>query len=256
MTIIEGAGKAIAGWPAGRWDISAIPESTPHIRRRVDAELRELKVMIRSMGAAAQNMFERSLHGIVDNRPEIFDDVIRSDDEVDAHYMEIERRILDVLALHSPVASDLRFLTALLHVSLHLERVADMSVNVAKLGEAIAHLPRNDTVLTTISEMGGIALKMIEASMDAFANRDLELCMRLPEMDDPVDRLNRGIIQEILPMCNDMRLLEWGMQIHVVSRQIERVADHAVDIAEQTAFLITGEFREFTDASHPGGVDL
>ncbi|MEX0790672.1 MAG: PhoU family transcriptional regulator, partial [Actinomycetota bacterium] len=67
---------------------------------------------------------------------------------------------------------------------------------------------------------------------------------------------NRGIIREILPMCNDTRLLEWGMQIHVVARQVERVADHAVDIAEQTAFLITGEFREFTDASHPDGVDL
>ncbi|HYN98316.1 MAG TPA: phosphate signaling complex protein PhoU [Actinomycetota bacterium] len=236
--------------------ISAIPDSTPHIRRRLDTDLRDLKVMIRTMGAAAQTMFERSLDGIVGNHPEVFDDVIASDDEVDAHYMEIERRILDVLSLQAPVASDLRFITALLHVSLHLERVADMSVNVAKIGALIAHLPRNEAVVTTIKEMGGIALQMIEASMDAFANRDLELCLTLPTMDDPVDRLNRGIIQEILPMCNDMRLLEWGMQIHVVARQVERVADHAVDIAEQTAFLITGEFREFTDASHPEKIDL
>lgn len=236
--------------------ISSIPESTPHIRRRLDHDLRDLKVMIRTMGAAAQNMFERSLDGIINHHPEVFDVVIASDDEVDDYYMEIERRILDVLSLQAPVASDLRFITALLHVSLHLERVADMSVNIAKIGSLISHLPRNEAVVTTIKEMGGIALTMIEASMDAFANRDLELCLELPTMDDPVDRLNRGIIQEILPMCNDMRLLEWGMQIHVVSRQIERVADHAVDIAEQTAFLITGEFREFTDASHPENADL
>lgn len=212
--------------------------------------------MIRTMGAAAQRMFDRALEAIVQNHPHLFDEVIASDDEVDDHYMEIERRILDVMSLQAPVASDLRFLTALLHVSLHLERVADMSVNIAKIGALVAHLPRNDSVVTTISEMGGIALQMIEVSMDAFTNRDLELCLRLPTMDDPVDRLNRGIIQEILPMCNDMRLLEWGMQMHVVSRQVERVADHAVDIAEQTAFLITGEFREFSDASHPSNVDL
>jgi phosphate transport system protein len=249
-------GSARAGSSTGRCSISSIPESTPHIRRRLDHDLRDLKVMIRMMGAAAQKMFESSLDGIVNHRPEVFDVVIASDDEVDDHYMEIERRILDVLSLQAPVASDLRFITALLHVSLHLERVADMSVNIAKIGSLVAHLPRNEAVVTTIKEMGGIALKMIEASMDAFANRDLELCLRLPTMDDPVDRLNRGIIQEILPMCNDMRLLEWGMQIHVVSRQIERVADHAVDIAEQTAFLITGEFREFTDASHPDNPDL
>ncbi|HEX2054559.1 MAG TPA: phosphate signaling complex protein PhoU [Actinomycetota bacterium] len=233
--------------------MNAVPESTPHIRRRLDAELRDFKLKIRSMGAASQQMFQDSLEAIQNNAG--FDKVIASDDEVDAYYMEIERRILDVLALQSPMASDLRFLTALLHVSLHLERVADMSVNIAKIGHSVAHLPRSEPVLTTIMEMGGIALQMIEASMDAFANRDLELCLKLPEMDDPVDRLNRGIVQEILPTCNDMRLLEWGMQMHVVSRQVERVADHAVDIAEQTAFLITGEFREFTDASHPENMD-
>lgn len=233
--------------------MSVVPESTPHIRRRLDAELRDLKLLIRSMAAASQQMFQRSLEAI--ERNEGYAGVIASDDEVDEYYMQIERRILDVLALQSPMASDLRFLTALLHVSLHLERMADMSVNIAKIGDSVSHLPRNEQVLTTILEMGGIALQMIEASVDAFTNRDLELCMKLPEMDDPVDRLNRGIVQEILPTCNDMRLLEWGMQMHVVSRQIERVADHAVDIAEQTAFLITGEFREFTDASHPENMD-
>ena len=209
--------------------------------------------MIRSMAVASQLMFERSLEAVETNSG--FDAIIASDDEVDGYYMEVERRILDILALQSPMASDLRFLTALLHVSLHLERVADMSVNIAKIASSVSHLPRNETVLTTIMEMGSIAVRMIEASMDAFTNRDMDLCLTLPQMDDPVDRLNRGIVQEILPSSNDVRLLEWGMQMHVVSRQIERVADHAVDIAEQTAFLITGEFREFTDASHPEHMD-
>jgi phosphate transport system protein len=99
--------------------------------------------------------------------------------------------------------------------------------------------------------MGTIALRMIAAAMDAFARRDLELCRQLPEMDEPIDRLNRGMLQEVLQIADDKRMLEWGIRMHVVSRQIERVGDHAVDIAEQVAFLLTGEFREFTDASHP-----
>jgi len=73
----------------------------------------------------------------------------------------------------------------------------------------------------------------------------------LPEMDEPIDRLNRGMLQEVLQIADDKRMLEWGIRMHVISRQIERVGDHAVDIAEQVAFLLTGEFREFTDASHP-----
>jgi phosphate transport system protein len=222
-----------------------------HIRKHFDEELRDLEIKIQAMGAAAQDLVELALLGVVENKAENFDKVIKGDDEVDFYYLEIERRILAVFALQTPVATDLRFLTALLHVSLHLERVADMAVNIAKIGSLAAHLPRIQEVVTTLTEMGGIALKMINAAMDAFGRRDLELSLQLPSMDDPVDRLNRGMLREILPIADDKRMLEWGMQMHVVSRQIERIADHAVDIAEQTAFLITGEFREFTDASHP-----
>lgn len=222
-----------------------------HIRKHFDEELRDLEIKIQAMGAAALDLVALALTGLIEHETRNFEKVIRGDDEVDFYYLEIERRILAVFALQTPVATDLRFLTALLHVSLHLERVADMAVNIAKIGTLAAHLPRSQPVVMTLGEMGGIALKMINASMDAFARRDLELSLQLPSMDDPVDRLNRGMLREILPISDDKRMLEWGMQMHVVSRQIERIADHAVDIAEQTAFLITGEFREFTDASHP-----
>ena len=224
---------------------------SPHIRKHFDDELRDLGTKIQTMGAAARELVDLAVSGVVENKNENFEKVIRGDDEVDYYYLDIERRVLAVFALQTPVATDLRFLTALLHVSLHLERVADMAVNIAKIASLAAHLPRSQPVVTTINEMGGIALKMINASMDAFARRDLALAMQLPGMDDPVDRLNRGILKEILANGDDRRMLEWGMQMHVVARQIERIGDHAVDIAEQTAFLITGEFREFTDASHP-----
>jgi phosphate transport system protein len=177
--------------------------------------------------------------------------VIRGDDEVDQLYLDIERRILGLFALQTPVASDLRLLTALLHINLHLERIADQAVNMAKITKLADGLPPIPTVLQHLGEMGALALGMVGAAMAALARRDLDLARSLPELDDPLDRLNRGMLQQVLAASNDQRMLEWGIRMHVVSRQLERVGDNAVDIAEQVAFLVTGEFHEFTDASHP-----
>jgi phosphate transport system protein len=124
-------------------------------------------------------------------------------------------------------------------------------VNIAKITKSADGLPANPTVLQHLEEMGALALRMVGAAMAALARRDLELARKLPEMDDPLDRLNRGMLQQVLEASDDKRVLEWGIRMYVVSRQIERIGDNAVDIAEQVAFLVTGEFREFTDASHP-----
>jgi len=221
------------------------------IRKTYDAELRELEVRIQTMSAAALDMVQQAIRGLIENDQSLFEPVINADDEVDFYYLEIERRVVALFALQTPVAGDLRLLTALLHVNHSLERVADMGVNLAKVGNLSAGLPRNEPVLLMIEEMSGIALRMLGAAMDSLARRDLELAMKLPWMDDPLDRLNRSMIRAILPLANDSRMLEWGMRMHVISRQIERMGDQAVDIAEQVVFVITGEFREFTDASHP-----
>lgn len=220
-------------------------------RRHFISDLHDLESKIQVMSSAAQDMVQQALKGIAENDQTFFDPVISADDEVDFYYLEVERRVVAMFALQSPVATDLRLLTALLHINHSLERIADMAVNLAKVGIVSYGLPRSEPVLTMILEMGGIALRMIAASMDALARRDLDLALELPKMDDPVDRLNRGMIRAILPLSSDQRMLEWGLRMHVVSRQIERMGDQAVDIGEQVAFLITGEFREFTDASHP-----
>lgn len=220
-------------------------------RQQFHEKLRDLELSIQGMGAAVQDLLELALKGLAENRPELYSAVIAGDDDIDSYYLEIEQAIVDLFALQTPVATDLRFLTVILHVNLHLERVADMAVNMAKIGDLAAHLPRSDSVLAHIAEMGEISLKMLAAAMVAFAKRDLEVCLELPGMDDPIDRLNRGMLHEVLNFAEDKQLLEWGIRMHVVSRQIERIGDHAVDIGEQVAFLVTGEFREFTDASHP-----
>lgn len=220
-------------------------------RVRYHEELRLVEAHVQAMGAAAQDLFAKAIRALVEDDTDLAEQVIAGDDVVDEYYLGTEQRILALFALQTPVASDLRLLTVLLHVNLHLERVGDMAVNLAKIGKLATGLPRSATVVAHLEEMGGIALRMIGAAMDAFGRRDLELARQLPEMDEPIDRLNRGMLQEILAIAGDMQRLEWGIRMHVVSRQIERVGDHAVDIAEQVAFLLTGEFKEFTDASHP-----
>jgi len=221
------------------------------VRRRFHEELRALEGDVQRTGARAQLLLEKALQALTHGDPAICDEVIRGDDEVDELYLDVERRILGLFALQAPVASDLRLLTALLHINLHLERVADQAVNVAKITKLADGLPPNPKVLQHLEEMGAIALRMVGAAMNALARRDLELARKLPEMDDPIDRLNRGMLQQVLETRDDKQMLEWGIRMYVVSRQIERIGDNAVDIGEQVAFLVTGEFREFTDASHP-----
>jgi phosphate transport system protein len=101
-----------------------------------------------------------------------------------------------------------------------------------------------------IREMGDLVVQMIRTAMEAFAHRDLEACLRLPKLDDPVDRINRRTHLEALKLADDPGALDWGLHMNIAARALERVGDNAVDIGEQVGFLITGEFREFTDASH------
>ena len=223
----------------------------PEVRQRFSEDLHALESEVQRTAAQAKSLFERALQALVRGDLEICDEVIRGDDEVDKLYLDVERRILHLFALQTPVASDLRLLTALLHINLHLERVGDQAVNLAKITMAADGLPQNPPVLQDLEKMGTVALRMMEAAMEALARRDLALARELPVMDDPIDDLNRGMLEKVLAVADDKRMLEWGIRMYVVSRQIERIGDNAVDIGEQVAFLVTGQFREFTDASHP-----
>jgi phosphate transport system protein len=157
---------------------------------------------------------------------------------------------LSLLALQSPVAADLRLISAILHSCLHLERIGDQAVNVAKLHLMTRDAVGSDAMRGQIREMGDLVVQMLRTAMEAFAKRDLELCRKLPVMDDPVDRLNRRTHLEALKLADDPSALDWGMHMNLAARALERVGDNAVDIAEQVNYLVTGEFREFTDASH------
>lgn len=215
-------------------------------------QLADLEDDVQAMAVAAQRQFESSLQALSAEDRGLYRRVVAGDDEIDEYYLRIERCIVSLYALQSPVwASDLRLLTALGHVNGHLERVGDMAVNIAKIGESVHNLPKSSSVLERLEEMGGIALAMLEAAMGALGRRDAELSRQLTIMDERIDELNRGMLPEVLDAADDRDLLAWSVDMHLVSRQVERVGDHAVDIGEQVAYIVTGEFVEFTDASHP-----
>jgi phosphate transport system protein len=195
----------------------------------------------------------RSLQGVVDalrtQDVELCDEVIAFDDEVDARYLRIENDVELLLARQTPVASDLRLVLAILHGAIHLERMGDQCVTIAKLTKVSSHLGTRGAVVESLVDMGERCQEMVEVALDSFASRDAESARTLNELDELVDRANRQVFQHVLGYASEPDALEWGMRQITVARCFERIGDNAVDIGEQTVFLVTGEFSEFTDAS-------
>jgi phosphate transport system protein len=202
---------------------------------------REGELVVRSVQAATRALVEEDL--------ELADEVIAFDDEVDSSYFAIEEGIQSLLARQTPVATDLRLVLAMLHVNLHLERMADYCVTVAKLTKLAATGSREPRIVASMAEMGVRAEEMTRVALRSFQHRDVSRAEALVDLDELIDRANRRLAEHVLELGADQR--EWGLRMLVVSRCLERIGDHAVDIGEQTAYLVTGEFREFTDASHP-----
>jgi phosphate transport system protein len=213
--------------------------------------LEQIEMDLLSMGEIAGNSVQRSVEALVQHDDAKAQGVIDDDDRIDELYMKIDGDVLSVLALQSPVAADLRLISAIMHSNLHLERVGDQAVNVAKLYLRTKSESGSESMRQQIEEMGTLVVTMIRTAMEAFGRRDLDLALKVPTMDDPVDRLNRSTHLEALKLADDPRSLDWGLHMNMAARALERVGDNAVDIAEQVGFLLTGEFREFTDASHP-----
>ena len=182
---------------------------------------------------------------------ELAEEVIRFDDEVDARYVAIEEGIQNLLARQTPVATDLRLVLSILHINLHLERCADYCVTIAKLVKLTADLPGDRGLLEAFAEMGMRSEQMLRVAVDSFAARDAVRAETLVELDELIDRANRRAMEQVFAIADDLDKRRWGLRMLIVSRCLERIGDLAVDIGEQTAYLVTGEFREYTDASRP-----
>jgi phosphate transport system protein len=214
-----------------------------HSLNSLEADLQELGDVVLRAVRGAMNALETQ-------DVELCDEVIAFDDEIDSRYHRIERFIGVILAQQAPVATDLRLVLAVLHSSIHLERIGDQSVTVAKLTKLSASLERSSDLVDGLREMGERAAEMVRLSLDAFAARDVPAARDLVELDELIDRANRHVVDKVLSMSATPGMQEWGMRMIVVARCIERIGDNAVDIGEQTEYLVTGEFHEFSDASH------
>ena len=200
------------------------------------------------------DVVSRAIRAVVDalrtQDVELCDEVIAYDDEIDERYRTLESRVQLVLARQTPVATDLRLVLALLHASIHIERMGDQCVTIAKLTKLSSHLETRQDVIESLVDMGDRCVEMVRVALDAFAARDADRARTLHELDDLVDRGNRQVFDDVLRSVSDTQGLEWGMRQITVARCFERIGDNAVDIGEQTAFIVTGELSEFTDASH------
>ena len=225
------------------------------MRVTLQEQIDTLQASLLEEGELVLRALRGSINALRENDPELADEVIAFDDEVDRHYLALEQAIESLLARQTPVAVDLRFVLAVLHSNLHLERMDDLCVTISKLTKLEHGLPPDPTIVEGFEEVGSRAEEMIRVALDSFATRDVAGAETLVELDELIDRTNRRVVKYVLELGSDPEKQEWGLRMLIISRCLERIGDHAVDIGEQTAYLVTGEFREFTDASHPERID-
>ncbi len=195
---------------------------------------------------------ERTLEALANQDFELAALVIADDDRIDGRYIEVHQGILSLLARQAPVAGDLRLIAALLDVIKHVERMGDGCVNICKLIPLAGAPPAGHAELPDrLDRMGRQAAIQIRQAKRAFASRDDALAEDLVRQDDVIDGLNRECFAIALDLGDDPDAREWAMHTMLIARSLERIGDHAVDIGEQTAFVVTGLFREFEDASRP-----
>jgi phosphate transport system protein len=221
------------------------------MRSLFQQELDVLEATLQEEGALVLRALRGAINALEQRDDELADEVIAFDDDVDERYIRIEEGIESLLARQTPVASDLRLVLAILHINLHLERMADYCVTIAKLSKLVPEVDPGPRFVEGFEEMGSRCEEMIRVALDSFGSRDLEGAESLVDLDELIDRANRRVVGRVLELGGDPEMREYGLRMVVVSRALERIGDHAVDIGEQTAYLLTAQFREFTDASHP-----
>jgi len=195
----------------------------------------------------------RTLEAVEHTDVELAQLVIADDDRIDGRYLEVHQALITLLATQSPVATDLRLISALLHVLKNIERMGDQCVNICKMIPLSGNEPPADEeMVRLILTMGKQTRTLISQSKHAFCGRDIEMARDLVRQDDVVDNLNRECFRLALDIGDDADRREWAMTMLLAARAIERIGDNAVDIGEQVAYVVTGLFREFEDASHPG----
>lgn len=220
------------------------------LRREYREGMSGLEDRILSMGGRVVEMLSEAMEALGAHDEERAAVVIRADDLLDQQYEDVHETILTLLALQAPVATELRLLSAFLHCNIHLERMGDLCVNIAKIVSLVNPDAGDDELMAQVQEMAQHARRVIDRALEALAKRDLDIVHSLPALDDPIDKLNRGLFKRMVRLAIvEEDKLDWAMRMVLVSRYLERMGDHAVDIGEQVHFVVTGDNIELASNS-------
>ncbi len=207
----------------------------PHFREELDA----LQGRLLEMGGLAEERVRAAIQGLVTRDPALFEKVLLGDEPINQLHIEVDNRCFRLLALHQPMATDLRAIVAAVKINTDLERVGDLAVNIAEAGTRyISHPPVKK--LIDIPQMGDIAQSMLRDALDAFVKRDTRLAHEVLNEDDRLDSLKTQVFRDLLTyMLKDQSTVEPSLDLILVSRHLERIGDHATNIAEDVIFMVS-----------------
>ena len=209
--------------------------------RHFQDELDELKRRLLEMGGLAEDRLQLAVKGIVDRDLAVIDWVLGGDSDINKLHVEIDDRCVKLLALHQPMAVDLRSIVAAVKINTDLERVGDLAVNITEAGQRyLQHPPVKE--LIDIPRMATLAQTMLRDALDSFVRRDMELAHSVLTADDRLDALKSQVFRDLLEyMLHDQSTIEAAIDLILISRHLERVGDHATNIAEDVIFMVTAK---------------
>ena len=207
-------------------------------RHHFESEMQALKNRLLNMGALVEERVHRAIQALMERNLGVAEEIARTDQEVNELQIEIDERCLRLFALQQPMASDLRLITAAMKINADLERIGDQAVNIAEQAvRVLAHPPLKPII--DLPRMADIAERMTRESLDAFVRKDADLARSILKRDDEVDELKDHVFRVLLTyMMADPGTIERALGLILVSRHIERIADHATNIAEDVIFLV------------------
>ncbi|MCR4401532.1 MAG: phosphate signaling complex protein PhoU [Firmicutes bacterium] len=213
-------------------------------RKRFEAELAGLDSSLLRMGRISEDMLGKALIALAERDVALADETIAMDDQVDALNLEIETTCIRLIATQQPAARDLRVIVAALKICADVERVADYVVDIAKMAKRLADRPLFKP-LVDIPRLQGLVSQMLREALEAFVTRDLALIQKMVDADDEVDHLYRSLYDELVEfMKRDPDVVDQAVQLLLISRYLERIADHVTNIAERVFYVETGELKE------------
>jgi phosphate transport system protein len=222
------------------------------MREAFRQELRDLKDEVLSIGRAVSDVTRDAVTSLVEGDVDLADKVIGGDAEIDRRTLQVEEHSIEVTATQFPVARDLRLLHSLTYIALHLERMGDLAVNIARAAKRTADRRGPQTLYDLIQAQGNLVYRVLDATCEALEKSDLELARKLQDLDEPIDHLYKQFFRE-LARLQDEEDIEWASMMVLASRYLERIADNAVDIGERIAYLVTGEFDGLHDSDEETG---